>query len=95
MIRSILINIIAIFLLASFVGELGASLHYADMISVEMDGDGEEKEQKEEDKLKELIVYLPFIPEHTMSVCSFSNIYFLNSWSMPPIDNLTPPPQLV
>lgn len=91
--RTIFIRLLALLLTFSLVSEFTAYLHYGDMISIEIDADGEEEESKE-DKLKDHFDSILTAGSTEEMAKELNAIHLTSRWNCPTIDSATPPPEL-
>lgn len=88
------IRLIAIILTVSFMGEMTSYLQLDELVSIEMDADGENEEEQKEDKVKEFSI----IQNLSQPISDFhgrndGSVYLPLSWCSPTLANSTPPPQ--
>lgn len=89
---ALFIQILSLLITFSIVGELTATLHVEDALSLEIDGDNEE--ENKEDKLKEYTFSFSTISTIQKLKNDTIAVYLLIDWCSPAIDELIQPPEL-
>lgn len=90
-----IIKFVVLILTISVVGEITVAIDHEDAISFEIDGDGEEKEEKNEDKLRESLFNLGSSAETQELQPKMATIYLPQQWKNPVIDEDMDPPEFV